>query len=98
MGLHLAAIDFQSRAQDWYNALLHNVDDEDSSAWLSAPLAVGQSKAARRLLARYHNDALADFMNSSVRKKVGIIPDHISWGGQSGKVPCFKISFIFYLL
>lgn len=95
MGLHLCAIDFQSCAQDWYNALLHNVDEEDSSAWLATSLAVGQLKAARRLLARYHKDALADFMNSSVRKKVGIIPDHVTWGGQSGKVPCFENPFEF---
>ncbi len=72
--------------QDWYNALLHNVDGEDSSVWLSAAPTNRLQASMRRLLARYHNDALSDFMNGSVRKRVGIIPDHVSWGGQSAKV------------
>ncbi|CAL8470937.1 g10479 [Coccomyxa elongata] len=71
---------------DWYNALLHNVDGEDSSVWLSAAPTSRLQASMRRLLARYHNDALSDFMNGSVRKRVGIIPDHVSWGGQSAKV------------
>lgn len=73
--------------QDWYNALLHNVDDEKSSVWLAAAVPTsGVAASARRLLARYHNNALADFMNGSVRKHVGIIPGNVSWGGQSAKV------------
>lgn len=81
--------------QDWYNALLHNVDGEDSSVWLSAAPTSRIQASMRRLLARYHNDALSDFMNGSVRKRVGIIPDHVSWGGQSAKVLPFKALIIF---
>ncbi len=76
--------------QDWYNALLHNVDGEESSVWLTAALPEnGVAASARRLLARYHNDALAEFMNGSVRKHVGFIPGNVSWGGQSAKVSSF---------
>jgi hypothetical protein len=38
------------------------------------------------MLARYHNDELSDFMNGGVRKYVGIIPEHVMWGGQSSQV------------
>ena len=43
-------------------------------------------RARQRLLARYHNDELSDFMNGAVRKHVGIIPEGVTWGGQSQRV------------
>lgn len=45
-------------------------------------------RARQRLLARYHNDALAEFMNGPVREHVGddIIPEGVTWGGQSARV------------
>jgi serine carboxypeptidase 1 len=32
------------------------------------------------------NDALYDLMNGPIRKKLGIIPDNVTWSGQSEKV------------
>jgi hypothetical protein len=43
-------------------------------------------KSARKLLARYHNDELSEFMNKDVRKFVGIVPENVTWGGQSSQV------------
>ena len=34
----------------------------------------------------YHAKSLSDFMNTVIRKKLGIIPDNVSWGGQSNLV------------
>lgn len=34
----------------------------------------------------YHAKSLSDFMNTVIRKKLGIIPDNVTWGGQSGLV------------
>lgn len=36
-------------------------------------------RSGQRLLARYHNDALSDFMNGPVRERVGIIPANVTW-------------------
>ena len=44
-------------------------------------------QAGRRLLARYHNDALAEFMNGDVRALLGdVVPGNVTWGGQSQEV------------
>ena len=34
----------------------------------------------------YHTKSLSDFMNTVIRKKLGIIPDNVTWGGQSNLV------------
>lgn len=40
----------------------------------------------RRMLRHLHDDKLTELMNGPIRKKLGIIPEHVQWGGQSGDV------------
>lgn len=42
--------------------------------------------AGLRVLARHHSDPLTDFMRGDVTKRLGIIPENVTWGGQSGQV------------
>lgn len=55
---------------------------------MRAPTSAGSNvqRARQRLLARYHNDALAEWMNGPVRKHVGLVPEGVTWGGQSARV------------
>ncbi|XP_053392637.1 retinoid-inducible serine carboxypeptidase-like isoform X1 [Mercenaria mercenaria] len=39
-----------------------------------------------RALSRLHQDDLAELMNGKIKKKLGIIPDSVEWGAQSGEV------------
>ncbi len=34
----------------------------------------------------YANDVLSDLMNGPIRKKLGIIPQNVTWGKSSGEV------------
>jgi len=33
-----------------------------------------------------HNDDLSALMNGPIRKKLGIIPKHVTWGGVNGLI------------
>ena len=66
-----------------YNILQHN----------APPFPTFQSlgnAALDRLFARHvgrlYADPLTELMNGPIRKKLGIIPDNVTWGGQSGAV------------
>ena len=41
---------------------------------------------ARRHLDVWHADSLSALMNGPIRKKLGVIPSNVSWGGQGGAV------------
>ncbi|XP_076453071.1 retinoid-inducible serine carboxypeptidase-like isoform X2 [Babylonia areolata] len=42
--------------------------------------------AVLRHLKPLHEDSLSKLMNGPIRKKLGCIPDNVTWGGQSGEV------------
>ena len=39
-----------------------------------------------QLLNRHHLDPLTEFMREDVTQRLGIIPSHVQWGGQSQQV------------
>ncbi len=43
-------------------------------------------KLAQRHLDVWHADSLSALMNGPIRKKLGVIPSNVSWGGQGGAV------------
>jgi len=46
------------------------------------------------LVGSMHNDVLFALMNGPIRKKLGIIPSHVTWGGINYSFVgffCFKI-------
>eukprot|EP00884_Botryococcus_braunii_P006027 jgi/Botrbrau1/15425/Bobra.43_2s0051.1 len=75
---------------DFYNLLLHNVEDKASNSfraasrrWLAqAPGDIPE--AGEKLLARYHTDTLEEFINKDVKEALSyIIPDDVIWGKQA---------------
>ena len=47
------------------------------------------------LVGSMHNDDLSALMNGPIRKKLGIIPSHVIWGGMI--CTCFLIHFYFII-
>ena len=41
-------------------------------------------------VSRLYGDGLSALMNGPIRKKLGIIPENVTWGGQSGEVFVFQ--------
>ena len=70
---------------DFYNILLHNVPDEEaveSTLGGGGGRGFGQlEQAKRRHLKRLQQDSLSELMNGPIRKKLGIIPSNVTWGG-----------------
>ncbi|CAL1545662.1 unnamed protein product [Lymnaea stagnalis] len=76
----------ESAGVNFYNIL--EWDSEDSKRFNSV---LTSSKDPIERLYEHHvkvmqNDALDELMNGPIRKKLKIIPDKVSWGGQSGTV------------
>lgn len=72
---------------DVYYVLRHNIPD---SMELPTVLKNASSLSHHEMFAQYlmrsHSNALSDLMNGPIRKKLGIIPDYVKWGGQSDMV------------
>lgn len=63
---------------DFYNILLHNQPDDEPTGrrglgWLE--------QAKYRHVMRLQQKNLAELMNGPIRKKLGDIPDNVTWGG-----------------
>ncbi|KAK9823746.1 hypothetical protein WJX72_005120 [[Myrmecia] bisecta] len=88
-GQYEEEIERQTDNVNFYNVLLHNVPDDDvqSSHPVSQSMP-GESVPllARRMLARHHPESLTKWMNREVRDMLGIIPEHVKWGGQARNV------------
>ena len=76
---------------DVYNILVHNA--------APFPTSLFGRESVDRLYAthvqRLYEDPLSSLMNGPIRKKLGIIPDNVKWGGQSGNV--FKYQSIDFM-
>lgn len=72
---------------DVYYVLRHNAQEslKLSSMYINASKLSPYHMFAQ-YLRRSHGDVLSDLMNGPIRKKLGIIPDDVTWGGQSGMV------------
>lgn len=71
-----------------YNVLEHNVNSpfRKKSLMSSGNVPVYLAKLYWQHVGRLQQDNLSAFMNGPIRKKLGIIPDDVVWGGQSQNV------------
>uniref|UniRef100_A0AC35TQF7 Carboxypeptidase n=1 Tax=Rhabditophanes sp. KR3021 TaxID=114890 RepID=A0AC35TQF7_9BILA len=69
----------------WYNILKRDSTD-DWSILVSKPAQTPKEHLYNHYVQPLQADALADFMNVKARKKFGIIPNKVQFGGQSGNV------------
>eukprot|EP01138_Halocafeteria_seosinensis_P012012 gb/GECG01012276.1/.p1 GENE.gb/GECG01012276.1/~~gb/GECG01012276.1/.p1 ORF type:complete len:481 (+),score=49.98 gb/GECG01012276.1/:1-1443(+) len=77
----------------FYNVLEHNTDDDEAAVarTLKTPSfspKLGYTARSRIMkhLGNYHAQSLSQLMNGPIRKKLGIIPSSVTWGGQSSQV------------
>ena len=67
-----------------YNVLQHNVAEPFKTKNLTTNFKL--DRLYWQHVGRLQQQSLADFMNGPIRKKLGIIPDDVTWGGQSAEV------------
>jgi len=84
-------IDTLTDGVNLYNILKWNSDEEvkDHTLYFRKAKQALQGSAPRiskAMVGAMANDELASLMNGKIRKKLGIIPDSVTWGGQSGAV------------
>ncbi|KAK8945575.1 Serine carboxypeptidase-like 51 [Platanthera guangdongensis] len=93
------AISINSNGVDFYNFLLDEAMDPlavtstESGAAAAGVATQSMEKMAMRGHSRYlssgadsSNGDIGDLMNGAIKKKLGIIPKNVSWGGQSDLV------------
>uniref|UniRef100_A0A3B3ZMQ9 Carboxypeptidase n=1 Tax=Periophthalmus magnuspinnatus TaxID=409849 RepID=A0A3B3ZMQ9_9GOBI len=59
------------------NVNFYNILTQDTDEKVTAPLQF------RRHVNRLHKQSLSELMNGPIRKKLGVIPQNVTWGGQS---------------
>uniref|UniRef100_A0A3P8ZW18 Retinoid-inducible serine carboxypeptidase n=1 Tax=Esox lucius TaxID=8010 RepID=A0A3P8ZW18_ESOLU len=67
---------------NFYNILTQEPDDEMTSVAGEGYLSL----LMRRHIGPLHHQSLKDLMNGPIRKKLGIIPQNVTWGGQAEDV------------
>lgn len=74
----------------FYNVLYHNSDEAAAETLKTPNFSPNVRSAARerimKHLGAYHAQSLSQLMNGPIRKKLGIIPSSVTWGGQSSQV------------
>lgn len=73
----------------FYNILYHHEDDGEATFMdqiTSTTLGKNARKRMAKHLGTYHAQSLSQLMNGPIRKKLGIIPENVQWGGQSSQV------------
>lgn len=72
---------------DVYYVLRHNVPTiESPTIYNNASRLSSHHGMFAQYMTRTHTNTLSDLMNGPIRKKLGIIPDDVTWGGQSQMV------------
>ncbi|XP_037544740.1 retinoid-inducible serine carboxypeptidase [Nematolebias whitei] len=67
---------------NFYNILTQQPDDK----WTSAAGESFIALQARRHVGRLYRQSLSELMNGPIRKKLAIIPQNVTWGGQAEDV------------
>ncbi|XP_029293729.1 retinoid-inducible serine carboxypeptidase [Cottoperca gobio] len=67
---------------NFYNILTQEPDDRSSFAVVENFISL----QTRRHIRPLHSQSLRELMNGSIRKKLGIIPQNVTWGGQAEDV------------
>lgn len=73
---------------DVYDILQHNYapDSFNIPALYKNASRLSHHHLFTHYITKTHSNTLVDLMNGPIRKKLGIIPDNVTWGGQSGLV------------
>ncbi|KAL2101497.1 hypothetical protein ACEWY4_003258 [Coilia grayii] len=72
---------------NFYNILGQESDDDDDSTVVKSLLQEDYlTSLARRHIRPLHSESLGQLMNGKIRKKLGIIPRNVTWGGQADAV------------
>lgn len=69
-----------------YNVLQHNVQEPFQKILTKGLKDKNLEISYTVLVKKFQQQQLSDFMNGPIRKKLGIIPDDVTWGGQSTMV------------
>ena len=76
---------------DFYNILLHNVPGDGAGDSTSGGRGLGWLElAVRRHVMRLQQTSLSELMNGPIRKKLGDIPDNVTWGGGCVSTSAFS--------
>ncbi|XP_023123199.1 retinoid-inducible serine carboxypeptidase [Amphiprion ocellaris] len=67
---------------NFYNILTQEPDEKSALSAGKDPIAL----QAQRHIGRLHSRTLSELMNGPIRKKLGIIPQNVTWGGQAEEV------------
>ncbi|CAD6196523.1 unnamed protein product [Caenorhabditis auriculariae] len=74
----------ETNGVSWYNILKQGGTDDwsSSSSFSTSPIA----RLYNRFVKPQNSDALSSYMDTTVRQKLGIIPNNVKFGAQSGAV------------
>ncbi|KHJ79519.1 hypothetical protein OESDEN_20832 [Oesophagostomum dentatum] len=79
--------DFQETGGvSWYNILKYGGQDDWSKKRRKRSAYGAINRLFNRHVAYFQRDALSSYMDTTVREKLGIIPDNVKFGAQSGTV------------
>uniref|UniRef100_A0A8C6U5L3 Carboxypeptidase n=1 Tax=Neogobius melanostomus TaxID=47308 RepID=A0A8C6U5L3_9GOBI len=76
------AVERNTNNVNFYNILTQDPDEKVSAT----PGEDFISLQWRRHLARLHKQPLSELMNGPIRKRLNVIPENVTWGGQSNEV------------
>ncbi|CAI2354359.1 unnamed protein product [Caenorhabditis sp. 36 PRJEB53466] len=80
-------ISIETNDVSWYNILKKGDSDDWSSAALRSNRVMTPTlRLFNRFVAPQNDVSLSDYMDTVVRKKLGIIPDNVKFGAQAGNV------------
>lgn len=69
-----------------FSTVLSNVKTEHVRFTLTSTLfCLSQARQARRHIVPLHSQSLSELMNGAIRKKLGIIPQNVTWGGTASR-------------
>lgn len=68
------------------NVNFYNILTQDTEESLKSTTGDFITLQWRRHIARLHKQPLSELMNGQIKKKLKIIPENVTWGGQSGEV------------
>ncbi|KAM4635477.1 retinoid-inducible serine carboxypeptidase [Polymixia lowei] len=77
-----SVIEQNTNGVNFYNILTQDPDEKLTASGEEGFLSL----LARRHIRPLHGQSLAQLMNGPIRKKLGIIPQNVTWGGQAEQV------------
>nr|CDJ96751.1 Peptidase S10 domain containing protein [Haemonchus contortus] len=79
-------IELETGGVSWYNILKYGGQDDWSKKRRKRAAYRSRNRQFNRHVAALQTDALSNYMDTTVRNKLGIIPDNVKFGAQSNAV------------